>query len=97
MTPSTGGAVELDKRCEQLAKVCGEKGKHVDKILEECRQAAKVQVAQGCTAKAIAAYDCYVKELCGNEKVWAIQDVRVLAERHGKCVAEQTAIRECGK
>jgi hypothetical protein len=90
-------AAELDKRCELLAKACGDKGKHVEKILDECKQAAKKQVENGCADKAIAVYDCYVKDVCGNgEKVWAIEDVRVLAGRHAKCVAEQTASRECG-
>lgn len=90
-------AIELDKRCEQMAKVCGDKAKHVEKILEECRQAAKTQVETGCADKAIAVYDCYVKDLCGDgDKVWAIDDVRVLADRHGRCQAEQTASRACG-
>lgn len=95
---SEANAVELDKRCEQMAKVCGDKAKHVDKILDECRQAAKKQVETGCADKAIAVYDCYVKDLCGDgDKVWAIEDVRVLADRHGRCLAEQAASRACGE
>jgi hypothetical protein len=92
-----GSAGDLDQRCEQMAKVCGDTPKHVEKILDECKQAATKQVASGCTDKAIAVYDCYLKELCGKgDKVWAIDDVRLLADRHGKCVAEQTANRDCG-
>ncbi|MDB4963594.1 MAG: hypothetical protein JWP01_3593 [Myxococcales bacterium] len=95
--PTQGSAADLDKRCELVAKACGDKAKHVEKILDECKQAAKKQVAASCTDKAIATYDCYVKDLCGNgDKVWALQDVRVLADRHGKCVAEQTTLGTCG-
>ncbi len=92
----TGGAGDLDKRCEQLAKACGDNDKHVEKIVEGCKQAAQAQVEKGCTDKAIAAYDCFEKELCGKaDKVWAIDDLGVLAERNNKCVAEQKAVREC--
>ena len=89
-------AADLDKRCEQLGKACGDKDKHVEKIIEECKQAAKKHVENGCPVKTIAVYDCYEKEVCGNgDKVWAIEDLRVLADRHGKCVAEREASREC--
>lgn len=91
-------AADLDKRCEQLGKACGDKDTHVEKIIEWCKQAAKKQVETGCTDKVIAVYDCYEKELCGNgDKVWTIEDLRVLADRHSKCVAEQNASRECAK
>ncbi len=94
---SVSNPAELDKRCEQVAKVCGDQGKHVEKILDECRHDAKPQIETGCTDKAIAVYDCYLKQVCGSgDKVWALQDVRVLADRHGKCVAEQAAVRACG-
>jgi hypothetical protein len=89
-------AVDPDKRCEQLGKACGDKDKHVSKIIEECKQAAKKQVENGCTDKAIAVYDCYEKELCGSgDKVWTIEDLGVLADRRSKCVAERNASREC--
>src|SRR5262245_5425560 len=66
----------LDKRCDQLGKVCGDKDKHIEKIVEECRQAAKKQVESGCTDKTIEVYDCYERELCGGgEKVWALDDL----------------------
>src|SRR6185436_13518544 len=66
-------ATELDRRCVQLAKACGEKDKHIEKILEECMTAAKKQVESSCTAKVVTVYDCYEKELCGKgDKVWAL-------------------------
>ena len=91
-------AADLDKRCEQLGKVCGDKDKHAEKIIEGCKQAAKKQVERGCTDKAIAVYDCYEKELCANgDKVWTIEDLRVLADRRSKCVAERNASHECAE
>ncbi len=88
--------VDLDKRCVQLGKICGDKGKHVDKIVNECKQVGKKQVESGCAEKVFAVYDCYEREVCGNsDKVWTIDDIRLLADRHGKCVAEQAASREC--
>jgi len=91
-------AVDLDKRCVQLAKICGDKGKHVEKITDECKLAAKKQLANGCTDKVTATYDCYERELCGaGDKVWTIEDLRRLATRHTKCVVEQDASRACEK
>jgi len=87
---------QLDKRCEQLGKACGEKDKHQEKIIEECKQAAKKQAEKGCAAKAFAAYDCYEKEICAKiNKVWAMDDFRVLVGRHSKCAAERNASEEC--
>lgn len=89
---------ELEQRCERLGKVCADKGKHVEKVIDECKQAAKTQVENGCAAKVIAVYDCYEKEVCGNgDKVWTIEDLRVLAERHNTCVAERAASNACAK
>ena len=89
-------AADLDKRCVQLGKVCGDQAKHVDKIVDACKQAAVKQAEKGCVGKAIALDDCYEKELClGGDKVWALDDLHVLAERHGKCGVEQKAIRAC--
>jgi len=86
----------LDKRCETLAKACGDEDKHITKIVEECKQAAQKQEEKKCVDKATAAYDCYEKELCGKtDKVWALDDFRVLADRHSKCVAERDAARDC--
>src|SRR5262245_39990629 len=79
----------LGKRCEQLGKACGEKDKHQEKITDECKQAARKYVEKGCADKVVALYDCYEKEICsGLAKVWALDDFRVLAERHSKCAAE---------
>jgi hypothetical protein len=91
-----GGAGGLDARCEKLSKACGDSDKHVEKLVDECKQAAKKQVDKGCADKAVAAYDCYETEVCGKaDKVWALDDLRVLADRQKACVAERKALREC--
>ncbi len=88
--------VDLDKRCVQLAKFCGDKGKHVDKITDSCKQAAKSQLEKGCAEKAVVAYDCYETELCARtDKVWSMDDLGVLVDRHRKCVTERDALRAC--
>ena len=93
---ATKAGSSLDQRCEALAKVCGDSDKHVAKIVEGCRDAAKQQTAKGCADKVIAVYDCYEKELCAKaDKVWAFEDFRVLADRNTKCVAERNAATEC--
>ena len=87
---------DADKRCVTLAKLCGDKGKHVDKIVDQCKLAAKKERDKGCTDKVNAAYDCYERDLCGKaDKVWTMADLGVLAERHKKCVAETNAVRSC--
>ena len=87
---------QLNKRCEQLAIACGEKDKHQEKILEECKQAAKKQAEKGCTEKVSDAYDCYEQDICAKiKKVWAMDDFRVLVDRHNKCVDERNASQEC--
>jgi hypothetical protein len=89
-------AADLDERCTLMAKACGNKEKHVGKIEEACKETAKQQVEKGCTEQAIAVHDCYVKDLCGGEdKVWSLDDLHVLADRHGKCAAERAAVRAC--
>jgi hypothetical protein len=89
-TPSA----DFDKRCERLGKVCGDQDKHIQKVTDECKQAAKTQAS--CITEVAAVYSCYEKELCGGkEKVWALDDLRVLADRHGKCVAERDVSRAC--
>jgi len=95
-TKTQAAAPNLDPRCEQLAKTCGDADKHGAKLAENCKQAAKKQLDKVCGDKASALYDCYEKELCGKgDKVWTIDDLRVLAERHGKCAAEQAAVKAC--
>lgn len=92
---ATGG-VDVPKRCAQLAKACGDKDKHIEKIVEECKVSTGKYIDKGCTAKAIALYDCFEKELCGaKDKVWTLDDIRVLADRKKKCVAEATAASAC--
>lgn len=95
--PATAATVaDLDTLCEVLGKTCGDSDKHVEKIVEACRQVAKTQAEKGCTAKAIALSDCYAKELCGKaDKVWTFADLPVLAARNGKCVAERAAVDAC--
>lgn len=89
-------SADLMTRCEQLGKACGDNDKRVEKIVAECKQAAANAVTSGCTEKAFAAHECYEKELCGKgEPVWALDDLRVLSERHGKCVAERDATQAC--
>ncbi len=90
------GGPDFDKRCVQLAKVCADKGKHVEKITDECKQVATQQVVKGCTDKVTATYDCYERELCASgDKVWTMEDLGKLATRHKKCVVEQEASRAC--
>jgi hypothetical protein len=94
--PAAGQPVTLDQRCEQLAKVCADTGKHVEKMIGECKDAAQTQVAKGCKDLALAAYDCYEKQLCmGSDKVWTLDDMRVLSDRHAKCTAERDTLRAC--
>ncbi len=94
-TAKTGG--DLDQRCDQLAKTCGDTDKHVEKLAEGCKQAAADPKTKGCTDKVTALYDCYEKELCGKaDKIWAVEDLRVLAERNNKCVVERKAVADCG-
>jgi hypothetical protein len=89
-------AGDLNRRCEQLGMTCGDKDKHTEKMVDECSQAAKKHTEKGCSTQAMAVYDCYEKELCGkSEKIWTVNDLPVLAERHGKCTAERTALRDC--
>jgi hypothetical protein len=89
-------AARLDQQCEQLGKVCGDSDKHTATLVEQCKAAAAKQTDKGCTEPALAAYACYAKEVCGEEKVWVLDDFRVLTERHKKCVAEYKAVRDCG-
>ena len=95
-TSAKSQVADLHRACEQLGMVCGDKDKHVEKLVEECSLAATKQVDKGCADKATALYDCYEKEVCGAaEKVWALQDLHVLADRHKKCVTERAALTAC--
>jgi hypothetical protein len=86
----------LDKQCEQLANTCGDKDKHIDKLIDECKQAAKKHVDKGCGDKLESLHACYAKEVCGGtEKVWALDDLRVLANRHEKCMIQRADARSC--
>lgn len=92
----TGGGLDLVQRCAQLAKSCGDSEKHVQNIVEECKQAAEKQVAKGCAAEAVAAYGCYEEKLCGkDDKVWALDDLDVLSKRHLMCTAQREALGAC--
>jgi hypothetical protein len=93
---ASGPAGTLEQRCETLAKACGDNDKHVEKIVDGCKQAAQPQVDKGCSDKALALYDCYEKQVCGKaDKVWAYDDLRVLGERNKLCAAERTALAGC--
>jgi hypothetical protein len=94
---ATGEATNpLSKRCEQLGQKCGQKDKHKETIRNECKEAANKQVREGCVEKVVATYDCYEKELCvEGAKIWALDDFRVLTERHGKCGEERKASNAC--
>jgi len=88
-------AGDIDARCALMAKSCGDQQKHVDRITEECKGASKPAAEKGCAGKAIAVYDCWEKDLCGKEKVWALDDLKVLAQRHNKCAAQTKALEDC--
>jgi hypothetical protein len=93
---TAGSSADLMTRCDQLAKACGDSDKHVQKIADECKEAAKEQVASACTEKAIGLYDCYEKQLCGKaDKVWSLGDFGVLSQRHSACAPEREAILTC--
>jgi len=86
-------------RCERLAKLCGDKAKHVEKIAAACTQATQEQAERGCGDQQLAVYDCFEKQLCMtlNDKVWSMKDLGVLADRHEKCAAERAALAACAK
>ena len=87
---------QFTKRCEQLGRLCGDKDKHKEKIVEECKSASKDQTDKGCAQSVIAAYDCYETELCAKvNKVWSVSDFGVLTERHAKCMTEREAATRC--
>jgi hypothetical protein len=94
---STAASVQaLAQRCEKLGKSCGEKDKHKTKITDECKEAATQQVAKGCSDAVVALYDCYEKQLCVKDsRIWALDDFRVLADRHEKCIDERKASEAC--
>ncbi|HEY5937809.1 MAG TPA: hypothetical protein VIU61_24340, partial [Kofleriaceae bacterium] len=87
---------DLERRCDRLGKACGDGAKHVTKLTAECKQAAKRQTQSSCARAAITAYDCYETKLCGRkDKVWALDDLRILSERKARCAAEAEAVRAC--
>lgn len=90
------GASTLDSAsCEQLAKACSD-DKHVEKLADECTRAGDKLGKRGCTETAATLYGCYEKKLCGkSDKVWTLDDLRVLAERHQVCASEREALRAC--
>lgn len=90
-------AVLVDQRCERLGRACGDTDKHADKIIAQCKQVATKHVEKGCADAALAVYECYERELCGKtDRVWALDDLRVLADRQYKCVSERRARSACG-
>jgi len=102
-TKPNGPAVAQDPealvaaQCERLGQTCGDNEKHVEKISAQCKQAAMKHVEKGCTDEALAVYSCYERELCGKgNPVWALDDLRVLADRQHTCVSERRARSVCG-
>ena len=71
----------------------------IEKISATCTQATKQQGERGCLDQQLAVYDCFEQELCMtlNDKVWSLEDLGVLADRHKKCAAERAALASCGK
>jgi len=87
-----GTTTKPEQRCEQLAKTCADTGKHVEKLRDECKQA----ITPTCADKQSALYECYQKELCHKaDRIWALQDLGVLAERKNVCVEERKAVSAC--
>ncbi len=87
-------ASSIDQRCDALAKACGDNDKHVAKLLEGCKAAGKPM----CADKLSALYDCYEKQLCGRgDRIWAFEDLGVLADRKTVCAAEKKAASECAQ
>jgi hypothetical protein len=85
---------DLIARCDQLAQACGDADKHVQTIGQECKNLA--EEAGECAAEALALYDCYERQLCPrDDDVWAFDDLRVLSDRHHKCLEERDALNVC--
>lgn len=92
----SASTAELDKRCDALATACADTDKHIAKLGGECKDTAKTQTEKGCADLAVKLYNCYENAVCGTgDKVWALPDLKVLADRHKKCDAEQTALTTC--
>jgi len=88
----TSAAGKPEQRCEQLAKACADTDKHTEKLRDECKQA----VTPTCAEKQSALYDCYEKQVCGKgDRIWALHDFSVLAERKNICVDERKAVAAC--
>jgi hypothetical protein len=90
------GAVNFDTRCSQLAKACSDQDKHEEKVFDGCKALGQKQTDAACTGKLVALYDCYEKHVCGAaDKVWAFEDLKVLADRHKACAEENKAFLAC--
>ena len=88
--------VDLASHCETMAMACGDKDKHIQKITAECKEAVKPMTDKGCADAANTLYTCYESQVCsGKDRVWTLDDLRVLAGRHSKCVVEHMALTEC--
>jgi hypothetical protein len=78
--------------CEPLAKACGDSPKHIAAIKEGCKAADKAT----CVDALSALYDCYERQVCGHgERIWAYDDLGVLADRKAVCAAERKAATDC--
>lgn len=88
--------VDLPTQCERLGHACGDTAKHITAVIAQCKTGATDLVAKNCVEQATKLYACYEAKVCGKDsKIWALEDLRVLAERHHKCAAEAAALQRC--
>ncbi len=83
-------------QCDQLAGACGDGEEHVETIGQECKELVDRTGADACADAALALFDCYERELCErDDAVWALDDLRVLSERHETCLDQRDALNLC--
>ncbi len=88
--------VPLPTQCERLGHACGDTAKHITAVIAQCKDGVADLTAKKCDAQANKLYECYAAKVCGkNAKIWALEDLRVLAQRHHQCAAEATALQSC--
>jgi serine/threonine-protein kinase len=94
--PAAAKPVDLPTQCERLGYACGDTAKHITAVIEQCKRGAADLATKKCVAQANKLYECYQAKVCGKDaKIWALEDLRVLAQRHHACAAEATALQTC--